>query len=493
MKETIEMQVSVNGLIDLTDEARKVLSKEKYFNNSLAPTKLNERNWNSFHICMCWIGMNICIPAYQMASSAIALGLSWWISLSLVFLGNLIILVPIQLNSKVGTKYGIPFPIYSRLSFGIKGAQIPNVLRSIIGAAWTSILIWIGAEAIQVAMEILFPSWATFKYGQTACFIFFWLLNIGIAYGGAPVLKKFESLGSPLLLIICIFLFVWGATASKQAGYSVLAPLLSLDNDKNIDIGRAVILCLVANISYYSTWALNIPDLSRYAKNQKTQFKGQIIGLPFSMMFIALVGIYVTGASKLLFGTPMWNPNDIVRHLDSKLGAFISAFAIMLATLTTNVTTNILPPSNGFSNVCPQKISYKTGVIITGMFSFIIQPWRLVSDPSGYIYDWLGTYGILTGGLAGIYIYDYFVLRKQQINLAELYSHRNSSYWYFHGFNITALLAWVGSISLPLLGKIIPSINVFASYGWFISFFFGIILYAIMTNRIIGRVNSAII
>jgi len=483
MKETIETQISANGLITLTDKGREALSKEKYFNNSLAPTTFTERNWNSFNICMCWVGMNICIPAYQLASSSITLGLSWWVSLLLVFLGNLIILVPILLNSKVGVKYGIPFPVYSRLSFGIKGAQIPNVLRSIIGAIWTGILIWIGAEAMQVAMEILFPTWATFRYGQVVCFIFFWLLNIGTAYGGAPILKKCANFGAPILVAVCIFLLIWGATASKQAGYSVFAPLLSLDNNNSVNIGTTVILCLVANISFYSTWALNIPDLSRYAESQKAQFKGLIIGLPLSMMFIALVGIYVTGASKLLFGTPMWSPNDIVRHLDSNLSAFISAFAIMLATLTTNVTTNILPPANGFSNLWPRKISYKTGVILTGIVAFAIQPWKLVSDPSGYIYDWLGTYGILTGGLAGIYIYDYFVLKRQQVHLTELYLQHNSSYWYFQGYNITALLAWIGSISLPLLGKIIPSINVFATYGWLISFFWGLALYAVMTKK----------
>lgn len=471
------------GLYQLSDETREKLAGSKYFNNDLAPTLYKQRNWTAYNIAACWVGMNVCIPAYQMASSAVTMGVSWWMALLLVAIGNFIILVPIQLNAHVGTKYGIPFPVYARLSFGLRGAQIPSVVRSVIGIGWTGILIWQGAESLQVAMSLIIPGWSAFAGGQWVMFGLFWLLNIGIAFGGDNIMKRFESISAPLLGLVCGALLVWGIAVTREAGATIGQTLNAVQAPADVDMGETIVACLVANIAFYSTWALNIPDLTRYCESQKSQMKGQIIGMPFSMVAIAFIGVFVTGASALAFGEPVWDPNGIVRSIGSPVAAVFAAFGISLATLTTNVTTNILPLVNGVSNLWPQKLTYRRSVLIVGIICIIMQPWKLVGDPTGYIFDWLGTYSAFTGPIASIFIYDYYLLRKRRIALDELYAERETRYWYKNGFNMRAIYAWALSILLPVLGHIIPLFSVFALYGWILSFALGFVFYPLMMRR----------
>lgn len=482
--------ININGIYKLTDSAKAALSGSKYFNDDLAPTLDNQRNWTAYNIAACWVGMNVCIPAYQMSSSAVSMGLSWWMSLLLVALGNCIVLVPILLNAHVGTKYGIPFPVYARISFGMRGAQIPSLVRSVIGIGWTGILIWQGAESLQVAMCLIVPGWSSFAGGQWVMFGLFWALNIGITYAGSNVLKKFESFATPLLGITCLALLGWGISVVVSGGYTLGQALNAVTVPEDFDAGETIVACLVANIAFYSTWALNIPDLSRYCKDQKSQIKGQIIGMPGSMVLIAFIGVFITGVTALRFGKTIWDPNMIVEAIGSPGAAIFAAFAITLATLTTNVTTNILPPVNGICNLWPQKLTYKRSVIIVGIITIIMQPWKLVSDPSGYIYDWLGTYGALTGPIASILIYDYYVVKKKRLALDELYKDRETRYWYRNGFNVRAIAAWGLAILLPVLGKFIPVFSVFSLYGWIVSFILGFVFYPLLMRGEKGSLLS---
>lgn len=469
-----------NGIYKLTDAVKETLRSSKYYNQDLAPTLDSQRNWTAYNLAACWVGMNVCIPAYQMASSAVSMGLSWWLSLLLVALGNCIVLVPILLNAHVGTKYGVPFPVYARTAFGIRGAQIPSFVRTIIGIGWTGILIWQGAESLQVAMCLIIPGWSSIAAGQWIMFAVFWALNIGIAYAGSNALKKFESIATPLLGITCAALLYWGIKVVVTGGYTMSQALNAVTVPEDFNLSETVVACLVANIAFYSTWALNIPDLSRYCKDQKSQVRGQLFGMPGSMVAIAFIGVFITGVTALKFGRAYWDPNQIVEAIGSPGAAIFAAFAISLATLTTNVTTNILPPVNGLCNLWPKGITYKRSVVIVGILTIIMQPWKLVSDPSGYIYNWLGTYGALTGPIASILIYDYYFVKKKRLALDELYLGQGSRYWYKNGFNIRAIAAWGLAILLPVLGKFIPLFSVFSLYGWIVSFALGFVFYPLL-------------
>ena len=454
---------------------------------SVLPTKLKNRTWGVYSICACWIGMNICIPAYQMASSAMAMGIDWGMALFLVLMGNLLILIPIQLNSYVGVKYGISFPIYARLSFGIKGAVFPTLLRTIIGIAWSGILIWNGSESLYVIITT-----ANTKYGTTkwmmVCFCVVWLITIGIAYGGERILKKFESLCAPILIFIFLSLMGFMAWQLVVHNRSVLEPFYVKKTLRNGEYWKSVLACLMANVAYYSTWALNIPDLSRFAKNIKSQLCGQLLGMPGSMLFIAFVGVYITSASNILFGEMIWNPNQIVVLLGSKLLTIIFAMGIFLATLTTNVTTNILPAINGVLNLLPLKLTYGKATVLVGVIAVIIQPWKLVSDPNGYIYNWLGLYGFLTGAVAGIFLVDYFIIKKQKIVLIDLYLDSESRYWYYKGFNFKAIISWVIAVIVPIAGCFCKTLQWAKNGGWIITFVIGALSYYVLTGKSKGKV-----
>ena len=462
----------------------------KYSNDFLSPVDNSKKSWSAYDYISCWFGMNICIPAYQVASSSIALGLSWWLSIILVLIGNLIILFPVLLNSKAGAKYGIPFPVHARAAFGLRGAQFPVILRAIIGTIWTGILTWIGAESLQIILENCIPSWKDFRCGTAISFTLFFLINFGIALSGIKSMKILENIGSPILCCICATLLIWACKSTINSGYSIVEPLRIINgNQDNVKLST-IFTCLAANVAYYSTWALNISDLSRYAKNEKTQYYGHIIGLPLSMCLIAFIGVYVTGASEIIYGEKIWDPNDIIVLFDNKFVVILAALGIIIATLTTNITTNILPPASAFTNVIPKKIDFKKGVIITGILSVIVQPWRLVNDPSGYIYDWLGTCGILTGPIAGIMICDYYLFKNKILDVYSLYSPKNSAFWYKKGVNIIAILTWVISVLIILAVRVVPSLSVISANGWILGFIIGFTVYYLLKLYSIKGANN---
>ena len=482
----VKVEDGNDKLFELSLEESNYLKQERKISKDILPTRINERKWGIYSVCACWIGMNICIPAYQMASSAIAMGIDWGMALLLVLLGNLLILIPIQMNSYVGVKYGISFPVYAKLAFGIKGGNIPTVLRTIIGLFWSGILMWNGSESLYIIIITFAPEFNGI-IGMIVCFLIVWMLTVGIGYGGEHILRRFEGICAPILIFIFIALSVIVAYKLTESGNSFYEPLFIHDVVRDELYWKNTLACLMANIAYYSTWALNIPDLSRYVKNSKSQVIGQILGMPSSMLFTAFVGVYITSASRILFGEAIWNPNQVVALLGNKVLTIVFAAGIFLATMTTNVTTNLLPSTNGILNLCSKKLTYKTATILAGGIAVIIQPWKLASDPSGYIYNWLGMYGILTGAVAGIFIIDYFLIKKQKIQLIDLYLRTESVYWYSKGYNYKAILAWVLAIILPVIGSIYEECRWATDWGWILSFTIGALLYFLFNIKMTRR------
>ena len=236
---------------------------------------------------------------------------------------------------------------------------------------------------------------------------------------------------------------------------------------------------LTANIAFWSTLSLNIPDFSRYAKTQKDQFRGQLLGLPTTMALFSFVGVFVTGATGLVYGEFIWDPVVVISKIGNPFVAVLGAIGIIIATLTTNIAANVVAPANGISNLNPKKISYKMGTLITGLAGVAIMPWKLLSSAGAYIFGWLGTYGLFLGPLAGMYIADYYIFRKKTIDLNGLFKGKDGRYWYKNGFNMKAIWVWIISAILPLLGKVVPSLTFFADNGWIIGFLIALFLYPV--------------
>jgi len=484
---SIYTQREHNGLYELTDVARAELIDSKYYNGDLAPTSISQRTWTTYNVSSLWVGMSICLPTYTLSASLVSLGLSTWAALINVTIGNLLVLIPMQLNSHAGTKYGIPYPVFARLAFGPRGAHIASIARGIVGCGWVGIQTWFGGKALHLILMTLIPD---FSGNQVTlfltCFIF-WSINIILAYRGPEWIRKLECWGAPFLGILSIALLIWATLAVKSnANVEILDVLnLPINEEKLLEGGGfwAVFAAgLTSNLAFWSTLALNIPDFSRYAKSQKTQFFGQLYGMPTTLGIFAFISAYVTAATSFITpdGSMVTDPAEVVTLISNSFATVLGAAGIIIATLTTNIAANFVAPANGFSNLAPKKISYKIGILITGILAIIMKPWQFMQSGNAFIYDWLGLYGVMLAPIAGIFLADYYVVKKKNIDVMSLFQAEEGRYWYQKGFNYIAFFSWLLGCIPPILGKIIPSLHWMTNNGYLISFFISLIIYPIL-------------
>ena len=462
-----------------------VLRDPTLYNEDLAPIPRERRTWGLYNYASLWVAMSVCIPTYMLASGLIAGGMSWWQAIGTILLGNVIVLIPMLLNAHAGTKYGIPFPVLVRASFGVRGANIPAVLRALVACGWFGIQTWIGGQAIYSMLKIMWPAAAGMPGGIWICFFAFWALNIAVIWRGIETIKVLEGIGAPFMLGIGLLLLWW--ITGKAGGFG---PVLSAPSkfQTTADFMRFFIPSLTGMVGFWATVALNIPDFTRYAKSQKAQAMGQAIGLPVAMTLYSFIGVAVTSASVVLFGEAIWDPVTLLGKFNQPVVAFIALIALLIATLNTNVAANVVSPSNDFSNLNPRRISFRTGGLITGVVGIVMMPWKLLSDFSSYIFGWLVGYSGLLGPIAGVMIADYFLVRRSHLQVDDLYR-RDGAYEYTNGVNMRAVIALVAGIVVALLGLVVPPLRWLYDYAWFIGFGVSGVVYVLLMQRVETRVN----
>jgi NCS1 family nucleobase:cation symporter-1 len=413
----------VNGMFELTEE----LPRSQFYNRDLAPVKLAKRTWGYYEYFSMWVGMSVCVPTWMLGASMIAAGFDWVTTIFTIFLGNVIVLIPMILDSFAGTKYGIPFPVFLRSSFGLFGANIPALLRGIIACGWFGIQTMIMAFAIDGILAALWPSWNEVKAvvpffelpAHTVwAFALSWIATVVICYvsppwKASPGIRWLNNFSSPILILIGVGLLFWAA--SKAGG---MGPILDQPRTAPWSKWPAFLTAMVA---YWSTLAINIPDLTRFAKNQKVQYLGQSLGLPPTMTAFSFFGVAVTSATVVIYGEAIWDPVKLLIKTEIPFFIFVGLIFVILATLTTNITANMVSPINDFMNVAPKFLNWERTTILIGLIGILMQPWKFLADPKAYIWTWLLGYGAFTGGIAGVIICDYWIIRKQTIKLHELY------------------------------------------------------------------------
>lgn len=449
------------------------------FNKDLAPTKKVERTWDTYHIAALWIGMSVCIPTYMLASGLIAGGMNWWQAIMTIALGNIIVLIPMVLNAHAGTKYGIPFPVLARAPFGILGSNVPALLRAIVACGWFGIQTWVGGQAFNSLIGILMPSWAVYSWGPAAGFLIFWGMNVYFIVKGVESIKWLEAYSAPFLIVMGLVLLYWAYI--KGGGFG---PILSQPSKFRTagEFWKFFIPSLTGMVGYWATLSLNIPDFSRYAKSQKAQMTGQAIGLPPTMTLFSFIGVAVTSATIIIFGKAIWDPVELLSKFNSPFIIALSLVALIVATLTTNIAANVVSPANDFTNLFPGKINFVKGGLITAVIGIAIQPWKLLSDYSAYIFGWLVGYSSFLGPIAGILICDYYFVRKLNLNVKDLYR-RGGEYEYRRGFNVRALLALACGVLTALTGLIIPALGILYDYAWFAGFIISFAVYYFIMKK----------
>lgn len=471
------------------------------YSDDLAPIGAEKRTWTTWNYAALWISMSLCIPTYMLSSSLIEGGMNWWQAILTIFLGNTIVLIPMILNGHAGAKYGIPFPVFARSSFGTLGANIPAILRAIVACGWFGIQTWIGGFALFQMARLWIPSLETLpqifpdsfglETGPAICFFLFWLFNMYVVYLGVDSIRKLLVFKAIFLPIAALALLAWAIVAAKGLG-PILATPSKFTN--SADFFTFFFPALTGMVGFWATLSLNIPDFTRYATSQKAQINGQMYGLPTSMTLFAFVGVVVTSATFIVFGETIWDPVILAGKFENKLLVSIAMIAVAISTLATNIAANIVSPANDFANLSPSKIDFRKGGYITGVIGILIFPWKLIADPSGYIFTWLVGYSSLLGPVGGIMIVDYYFIKKQTLSINDLYD-SNGIYSFKKGLNSAAIIALIVGI-IPNIPGYFTTIKMFSSdafpswiiglynYAWFVGFgISGLVYWLLMKNK----------
>jgi NCS1 family nucleobase:cation symporter-1 len=473
-----------SDFVELTED----VSASPLWNPDLAPTPLSRRTWSTYHIAALWIGMAVVITTYTLASGLMQQGMTWWQALATILLGNVIVLIPMVLNAHAGTKYGVSFPVLCRAAFGVKGANLPAILRAIVACGWFGIQTWIGGLALNELLKAAWSGWGGVPGAIWIAFAIFWIIQVAIILRGLEGIKHLEAWSAPLLLAGGGLLLLWAITNGGGLG-RVLDESVKLQKGSG-DFWALFPAALTANVGYWATLSLNIPDFTRYARSQKSQALGQALGLPTTMAAFAFIGVAVTSATIVIFGEPIWDPVALIARIGSPAVIIFGALVVLAAQLTTNMAANVVSPANDFSSLAPKRVSYVTGGLITAVIGIVMLPWKLYADAAAYIFTWLIGYSSLMGAIGGILIADYWVLRRRQLSSAELFK-LNGIYAYSNGVNGRAVATLILSI-LPVVpgfiraattpGGLVPNPTVFDhlyTFAWFLTFALSFGLYLV--------------
>ncbi len=473
-----------DGRIELSDHDE--IERSPLFNHDLAPVRVAERTWNTWDYAALWVSMAHCIPTYMMASSLIKNGMSWWQALITIALGNIIVLAPILLNSHPGTRYGIPFPVFARAAYGTVGANLPALMRALVACGWFGIQAWIGGLALHAFFASLWHGWPAalgrvhgYPTTQWISFLLFWALNILVIYKGMELLRRVERWAAPFVLVMTAILVWWAIDRADGLG-----PIMEQSGRLHTwgEFWPVFVPSLTAMIGFWSTLSLNMPDFTRFGRSQREQAVGQIVALPTTMTAFAAMGVVITSATAIIYGEQIWEPIALMSRFESPWLVAIAMFTIVVATLAVNIAANVVSPANDFANAFPSKIDFKTGGLITGILGILFQPWELLADSKRYIDGWLIGYSGALGSIAGVLIVDYWIIRKTNLVLRDLYV-PDGVYRYQGGWNPAAVIATVVGAGVALAGAFWAPMRMIYDWAWFIGFGLSGALYWILSSR----------
>lgn len=474
-------------------------SDNPLWNEDLSPSTPEQRTWTATHYAALWVSMAISVPAYMLASGLMSEGMNWWQAVLTVFLGNVIVLVPMVLVGHAGAKHGIPYPVLARTSFGVRGAQLPAILRAIVACGWFGIQTWLGGQAIYTILNLVLDNALQgnplpglgINGGQLFCFLLFWALHIYFIAKGTESIRWMETAAAPLLLLSGAALVWWAYSNAGGFGPMLSAPSQFAEGGAKAGKFWSVFWpSLTAMVGYWATLALNIPDFTRFARSQRDQIVGQAIGLPVPMGLLALVAVVVTSSTVAIYGEAIWDPVA----LTGKMGGFaviVALAALIIATITTNLAANVVSPAYDFSNLSPRRISFKMGGYITAGIGLAMFPWKILETTQGYIFTWLIGYGALLGPIAGIMLVDYFLIRKTELKHDDLFT-LDGEYGYSNGWNMRAVIAMVLGVlpNLPgflkaagFIASTAPVFDTLYTYAWFVGLAISAVIYYVLMPR----------
>lgn len=469
------------------------------WNEDLAPTAARDRTWDWRSFAALWVAMVVCVPTYLLAGGLVSEGMNWWQAVMTVFLGNVIVLVPMLLVGHAGAKHGVPFPVLLRSAFGTTGAKIPALARGLVACGWFGINTWVGGSAIYVILNALTDNLFAgsplpvlgIDPAQTVCFFAFWGLHIYFIRQGTESIRWLEMLAAPFLILMGLALLAWAYVTAGGFGEMLSAPsAFAPGGAKQGRFWPTFFVSLTGMVGFWATMALNIPDFTRFARSQRDQIIGQAVGLPVPMALFTFIGVAVTSATVVIYGEAIWDPVQLAGRMGG-LGVIVALAALVIATLTTNMAANVVAPAYGFSNLAPGAISFRMGGYITAGIGVAMFPWRLMETAGDYIVTWLVGYSALLGPIAGILIADYYLIRRTKLTVEELFR-EDGRYSGNGGWNRAGIVALILGIlpSLPgflanvrLVDDVPGVLAALYGYAWFVGFGVAALAYLLLARR----------
>ncbi|HVY60820.1 MAG TPA: NCS1 family nucleobase:cation symporter-1 [Planctomycetota bacterium] len=507
-----------DGRVELALDAagEKALEAKGLCNEDLLPVPLAKRHWTTWNFAALWISMAHCLTTYFYAAGLIQGGMDWKQALLTIAVGNVIVLVPILLNSHPGTKYGIPFPVFARAAYGTVGANLPALMRAFVACGWFGIQCWIGGKAVHELFRAIYPGWTDLlgtvpldsifagdpahpvAWTQFVSFLIFWAMNIWIIVRGMDLLRAVENWAAPFVLVMTAILLGWAVNRAGSLG-------AILEQPSHFKTTGAFLAAFVPGVTgmigYWATLSLNMSDFTRYGQSQRSQAWGQILALPTTMTGFAAMGVIITSATIVIFGSAIWDPLDLVEKFNSRIIAAVITFTVVVATLAVNIAANVVSPANDFSNAFPRAITFRTGGVITGVLGILCLPWKLLANPALYINGWLIGYSGGLASIAGVLIADYWIVRRRRLDLAALYEpagrYRYGSGWSWPAVAATllgCLVAWAYFIAKPFLpaeSRLLGILAIGYNYCWFVGLGVSMVAYLALSRLASSVAESA--
>lgn len=456
-------------------------------NEDLVPVPVEERNWTGWNYTALWMGMIYNIFGFTVVGGMMATGLSAMQALLAVGLASIIQLVFLSLTGRVGTRLGIPFPVWARMAFGVYGANVPAILRGLTAIGWFGIQNYLAATIINALLGSLIPAWNNLDNTQVfgvglglgVSLLLFWALSFLVVYRGMETIRRFEAWAGPLGLIVTGVITVW---AVIQAGG--LGPLFNTPSDYETTgaflvrgLVPATVLFMAAS---WVTLVLNYADFTRFASSNREQTFGTAIGFPLATILYYGMAVIIVSSVRATTGETLWNPGDVLLAIGNPYISFVGAILLVIATLSTNIPANLVSPAYDLTHLFPRLFTFKRAMVASIIIAFLYMPWRWMQDPDT-LFSLLNNVGAFLGPATGILLADYYVLRKSKVDVPELYR-TDGRYSAFRGFNLIGLGVLVVTTTPIFLGQFYDPLLWMYTYAWLVGVSVSFVLYLVFTK-----------
>ncbi|WP_116474386.1 NCS1 family nucleobase:cation symporter-1 [Zobellella maritima] len=467
------------------------------YNEDLAPIKHSDRSWGWFEIFNVWSNDIQSLFGYTLAASLfLSYGLNGWAVMAAIILAGCVVMVLVNLTGKPSVKYGIPFPVMVRASMGVRGANFPALLRAIIGIFWYGVQTYFASTAVTLMLTALWGAGSGETYlglSGTAwlAFVIVWVFQIALFWQGIDKIKVFLNWAGPLVYVVMLVLMaiVW-----FEAGGELIPAVGTIFSGGGSYQGGdiAAFTAIVGTmIAYFAAVVINFGDFTRFVRSEREMKLGNLVGLPLNVAFFSFIALIITAGTLVLFGDALTNPADIVERVGSLPLTIIAALTFFAATVGINLVANFIPPAYDLANLFPRLISFRIGGLITATVAFFVGAlWVSVISQIG-IPGFVNALGSVVAPFYGIIVVDYYLIKRQQLNMEQLFSSDpKGAYYYNKGWNGKALLAFGLAAVFSISTVLVPALSNLNGYGWLLGAGLGGLFYYLLMPRA-GLVHSS--